>query len=700
MTACVRPGCDGEYLSDDSCDTCGFDKPSAPVAQELPAVSSRRSTTGAKARHRGSLIEQVELPPFTPRDPATAVLADPEVPYRRRVCHLCRQPVGQPRGEKPGLTEGFCPRDRTPFSFRPSLDPGQHVDKYEILGCLAYGGYGWIYLARDRNLGDGRAERWVVLKGLIDTGDPDAVAAAVAEQRYLVEVDHPNIVKIHDFVRHTDPHTGATAGYIVMEYLGGRTLRDVLQRHQVDGEPAPLPVRVVLKYADEILGALGYLHRRGLRFCDLKPDNVMQVDQRAKLIDLGAMLHEDDKGAVFGTEGYQAPEIDDPRDPRRPCPDTDLYTLGRTMAVLGFPFAGFTEQYKHSIPPLGQIHWLERQESFHRLLIRAAHPEPARRFTAAEDFRDQVAGVLAEVLAKENDEPGIVVSTLFTREARAFGTGDAVSWQDVPSCLPSPLVDPDDAEAAFLMTLGGVDRHQLVETLVDARDRSPEVLLRLAGARIAVGELEEAKADLADFGKAMPGDWRTEWYLGVAAFAGDAPEEAKTRFDAVYSALPGELAPKLALAAAHEWLEEHTRAEELYSRVWHTDDSYVSAAFGLARMLALRSKTSEAVSALDAVPEHSTHHLSARIGAIRLLIGDNRHTDAVTRLREAKLDDRRHTELEIEVLNARLVTQEADDDLRRELEQAYRKLAKLTTDRDTRSRLVDRANEVRPKTLV
>jgi serine/threonine-protein kinase PknG len=82
--------------------------------------------------------------------------------------------------------------------------PGQ----YEVLGCLAHGGLGWIYLAKDRNVSD----RWVVLKGLLDTGDVDAMAAAVAERQFLAEVEHPNIVRIYNFVQHADRRTGEMAG--------------------------------------------------------------------------------------------------------------------------------------------------------------------------------------------------------------------------------------------------------------------------------------------------------------------------------------------------------------------------------------------------------------------------------------------------------------------------------------------------------
>src|SRR5438067_2351281 len=83
-----------------------------------------------------------------------------------------------------------------------------------VVGALAHGGLGWIYLAVDRAVSD----RWVVLKGLLDTGDEDALAAAVSERRFLAEIEHPNIVRIYNFVEHLDQRSGTLDGYIVMEY--------------------------------------------------------------------------------------------------------------------------------------------------------------------------------------------------------------------------------------------------------------------------------------------------------------------------------------------------------------------------------------------------------------------------------------------------------------------------------------------------
>ena len=78
-----------------------------------------------------------------------------------------------------------------------------------------------------------------MLKGLLNSGDADAMAAALAERRFLAEVEHPNIVKIHNFVEHA-----RRAGYIVMEYVGGKSLKQILEdRRQPTAAPLPLRAR-------------------------------------------------------------------------------------------------------------------------------------------------------------------------------------------------------------------------------------------------------------------------------------------------------------------------------------------------------------------------------------------------------------------------------------------------------------------------
>jgi len=718
------------------------------------------SRSGGRRSTRGSQLGAglVEMPQVPPRDPANVVLSDPQVPEHRRFCGACGHPVGRSRNGQPGLVEGFCPRCRTRFSFRPRLRPGELVgNRYEILGCLAYGGLGWIYLARDRHISDAVSERWVVLKGLINTDDPDAVAAAVAERRFLVEVDHPAIVKIHDFTSHPDPFTGTMVGYIVMEYIDGRSLRQLSREHRdAAGRRTPLPLPQVLAYAAETLQALGYLHDQGLLYCDLKPDNILHAGDQLKLIDLGAVRRIDDKvSAVYGTPGYQAPEVAT----IGPSISSDLYTVARTMAVLSFDFPGFSTEYAHRLPDRAAVPLLAYEESYDRLLRRATDPDPNRRFTSAEQMREQVLGVLREVLSVADGEPRPAMSTLFTEPRGVFGTEAGsvtdlpetpveesaaprqhpVDWKRLPGSLPAVRSDPADPAVPFLATVVATDPRELIGILMRAPVRSPEVTLRLIQAKIMAGDPVGAMADLEAYARYDPFDWRILWYRGMAALAGGQPTLARSAFDQLYDELPGELAPKLALAAAAEWCGDDDSAFRLYTRVWRTDRAYVSAAFGLARVLRRRGNRGGAVSILDQVPDTSSQYTTAQIAAIRARLGiaattltDEDLLDAARRLENVGADAlgrERWLKLSVEILTAALGRVRAGQavtnsgpwpglqaDLRRGrrilgyeweeralrmgLERCYRDLATLTGDRQRRIALVDRANRVRPRTLV
>jgi len=274
--------------------------------------SSRRTSSRHVSTRRQMGIGLVEIPELAPLDPSTIVLTDPRVPEQRRFCAKCEEPVGRKtpkctkcktelHGEdycpscnkQNGTEKGFCTKCGQPFNFLPKLKAGDTVaDQYEILGALAYGGLGWIYIGKDRSL-----TRWVVLKGLLNTQDPDALAVAMAERQFLAAVKHPSIVGVYNFVQHEGD------GYIVMEYVGGKTLKTIRK------ERGPLPVTEAIAYIHRILGAFGYLHKQGLVYCDFKADNFMQEGEDVKLIDMGAVRKIDDpKGAIYGTTGYSAPE--------------------------------------------------------------------------------------------------------------------------------------------------------------------------------------------------------------------------------------------------------------------------------------------------------------------------------------------------------------------------------------------------------
>ncbi|WP_223187098.1 serine/threonine protein kinase, partial [Streptomyces sp. CBMA29] len=384
------------------------------------SVSVRSSRGSSSGSTRGKLGAGLVSVPTVPRpDPAAAVLENPEVPERKRFCSKgdCGAPVGRSRGDRPGRTEGYCSKCGHPYSFSPKLRPGDIVHgQYDVAGCLAHGGLGWIYLAVDRAVSD----RWVVLKGLLDTGDEDALAAAVSERRFLAEIEHPNIVRIYNFVEHLDQRTGTLDGYIVMAYVGGKSMKEIAnERRTPDGRREPLPVAQAIAYAIEALDALGHLHSRNLLYCDFKVDNAIQTEDRLELIDMGAVRRMDDtESAIYGTIGYQAPEVAEVG----PSVASDLYTVARTLAVLTFDFQGYTNVFVDSLPDPGNIEVFSRYESFYRLLVRATDPDPDKRFSSAEEMSDQLLGVLREVVALETGRPRPALSTLFGPELRVVDT--------------------------------------------------------------------------------------------------------------------------------------------------------------------------------------------------------------------------------------------------------------------------------------
>ncbi|MGW7450703.1 tetratricopeptide repeat protein [Streptomyces sp. NPDC054787] len=392
------------------------------------ALSGTASTRSVSVRSSGSASSSgrsrlgaglVNVPEVPRPDPSTAVLDNPEVPERKRFCSRsdCGAPVGRARGDRPGRTEGFCTKCGHPYSFVPKLNAGDVVrGQYEVAGCLAHGGLGWVYLAVDRAV----ANRWVVLKGLLDTGDQDAMEAAISERRFLAEIEHSNIVRIYNFVEHLDQRTGSLDGYIVMEYVGGKSLKEIAnERRRPDGRRDPLPVEQACAYGIEALEALGHLHSRNLLYCDFKVDNAIQQQDQLKLIDMGAVRRMDDvESAIYGTVGYQAPEVAE----LGPSVASDLYTVARTLAVLTFDFQGYTNVFVDSLPDPEHIEVFRRYESFYRLLVRATDPDPGRRFASAQEMADQLTGVLREVVALQTGRPRPQLSTLFGPELRVPDT--------------------------------------------------------------------------------------------------------------------------------------------------------------------------------------------------------------------------------------------------------------------------------------
>lgn len=753
------------------------------------SVRSSGSTAGSSGRARLG-VGLVAVPQVPRPDPRAMVLDNPEVPERKRFCSRsdCGAPVGRARGEREGRTEGFCTKCGHPYSFVPKLKAGDVVHgQYEVVGCLAHGGLGWVYLAVDKAVSD----RWVVLKGLLDTGDQDAMEAAISERRFLAEIEHANIVRIYNFVEHLDQRTGSLDGYIVMEYVGGKSLKEIANdRRTPDGKRDPLPVEQACAFGIEALEALGHLHSRNLLYCDFKVDNAIQTEDQLKLIDMGAVRRmDDDESAIYGTVGYQAPEVADVG----PSVASDLYTVGRTLAVLTFDFQGYTTAYADSLPDPDSIAVFHRYESFYRLLVRATDPDPARRFASAQEMAEQLTGVLREVVSLQSGRPRPALSTLFGPEvkvtdtelfprldgevsrlgsrvtatrrrpgttAAAGGDGPAglVPSPRVPGVLPAasgaavaglvrlvpapaaglalpvPHVDPSDPNAGFLAGLLASAPAELITALAAAPAPSVETRLRQIRAWLENGDSEAALMSLAKLEGERPDDWRVVWYRGVASLVTGDQEGAALAFDAIYDAFPGEPTPKLALGLCAEVLGQLDNAAEYYRLVWSTDPSFVSAAFGLARVQLASGDRGSAVRTLESVPESSIHYTAARVAAVRARLRQRTATAAdvpfqedlaaaaaqIQALDAYGLDPTRREQLSAEVLGCALdwvlsggrgstgpgaprglLGSELDErGLRFGLERSYRTLARLATGAEERIDLVERANRYRPRTWV
>lgn len=735
--SCSQPGCTG-FIEDGYCNVCG-----APAAVAVPApvpagaagdadsgqaLSSRTASSNrlasaplgsartggshgtrptGSARTRGARLGAgiTTVPPAAVPDPLASVKEDPEVPENRRFCPNCQNPVGRSRQGRPGRPEGFCPNCRTHFSFTPKLHSGDLVGQYEVVGAIAHGGLGWIYLARDKNVSD----RWVVLKGLLNSGDPDALAAAIAEQRFLAQVEHPLIVEIYNFVTHDN------AGYIVMEYVGGHSLKDILKDRMqaAGGVYSPFPVDQAIAYIIEVLPAFQYLHDTGLLYCDFKPDNIIQAGDSVKLIDLGGVRRIDDlDSAIYGTVGYQAPEVPEVG----PSIASDLYTVGRSLVSLAVEFRGNTTTYATTLPSVADTPLFQQHDSLFRLLAKCCAPNPDDRFISADELRNQLLGVLREVVAASRGERPASHSNASLLFDPPVVEGDRLQWDK----LPRLRVDEADPQATWLASISVDDPVAKLDLLLAAQNPSVEVRLATAYTAVEAGELDTANQIVGDLLSDDPWEWRAVWIAGLAALARQDPGNALSAFNAVYGQVPGELAPKLALAMACEEGGQPDIAENLYLTCLRTDANYTApAAFGLARIRSQRHTEGQgeleaAIAALDMVPSTSRSFVSARRQKAALLVGSGAGLDslsaALNSVATIRLDPQDRAKLQVEVLSAALTdvqrTGERPDvhvgavpatvpSLQDGLEAAYRELAQLTEQRDERIRLVDEANRVR-----
>jgi serine/threonine protein kinase/Flp pilus assembly protein TadD len=306
------------------------------------------------------------------------------------------------------------------------LDPliGRVLDaKYEIVARLGEGGMGTVYRARRLHIGGEVAVKVLSQKF---TTDRNAVERFRREARTAAELNHPNIVTVHDL--------GETSGedapvFIVMELVQGESLRRIIRR---EGRLASSRAIALMR---DICAGVGLAHRRNIVHRDLKPDNVLVLPpqeghefETAKVVDFGiAKLLESvndpgltQSGAVLGTPSYLSPEQ---------CRGesvnarSDVYNLGAMFyeMLVGTPpysarnLAGLiTKHLTSSPPPFPED--LSIPKALESVCLKALAKDPASRQANASVFARELQEAVGAA-ASASPEMGVDFSDAHRRSA-------------------------------------------------------------------------------------------------------------------------------------------------------------------------------------------------------------------------------------------------------------------------------------------
>jgi Protein kinase domain len=284
------------------------------------------------------------------------------------------------------------------------------IGKYRVIGRFPRSGQAQVFRAAHPAL-----PRELVLKLANQPVDADGHAALVEEGRRLVELEHPNIVRVHDL----DFDDGRP--YLVMEYVRGRTLGQYAREERL----APRRAAVLLA---EVAGAIAFAHRRGIVHQDIKPANVL-IDEagRPRLIDFGLAWQQDawsdsERRSEGGTFAYMAPE-QARADTERVRTLSDVFALGGLLYFLltgTAPFEAATREASwerarrcdldgSALKRAGVPRGLER------IVLRAMAADPRSRFLSAEALgraleRDLLLRRAAPMLGATAIGLGLVIS--------------------------------------------------------------------------------------------------------------------------------------------------------------------------------------------------------------------------------------------------------------------------------------------------
>jgi serine/threonine-protein kinase PknG len=620
MTTLACPNCHQPVTStDDICENCGAVLSSLPAGPaRVTAPASPASANTPATAHSMTVCPNCQQP-ISQGDEiceqcgvvlATATITtrptsfSPPPSQQQEECPQCHSP------HAPGVkfcnqcgfrfATGSSPAASSPVSQPPLAAPTIQLgvgsllhDKYRITKEIGAGGMGAVYLAEDQVL-----KRRVVIKALLSDDDPDLVAQSVKEREFLAAVKHANIVSIYDFI------TVGTRGYIVMEYVQGKTLEQIM-----DEQGRPFDAADAIKYMIDILPAFSYLAKLGLVYCDFKPQNVMlevlkDGTQIVKLIDLGTVIkHVPKPDDVYGTHGFYAPEA-----VKTPSPETDLYSICRTLAYM-VTLMDLTDPI-FGMPTVERYRVFRDHPELYRLLYKGTHPKPARRFHSAEELSNQLAGVLRLTVGGKPGLPlssHLFVSSVTTTTGKLGPRGEAALDENDTSIGLLRYGDQALRSGNYNSALS------VYKQVIGSNIQSLDAHLRLAEVLIDQGEFAQAEAELNWAQRRAPNHWKVTWYAGRLLEAQGRFALAADTYQELIADLPGELPPLQALARVNAHKGDDASAVTLYTTVLKADPSNTDAILGITDSLLNLQHWDEATRVLSGVSEAAAKYVDAQL---------------------------------------------------------------------------------------
>ena len=278
-------------------------------------------------------------------------------------------------------------------------------ERYELIEPAGSGGMSTVYRARDLMLG-----RTVAIKMLHEglTSDAEFLRRFQKEAHAAANLSHPNIVTVHDIGQDGRRY------YIVMEYVEGWTLKELIRNYRQENDQ-PLHLDRALDIAIQICAGVGYAHRANLVHCDVKSQNVLVTrDGRVKVTDFGiaraiseTSLHEDD--FMWGTPQYFSPE-QAAGEPATPA--SDVYSIGVIMfemltSLLPFEADSHTAlavKHIYDHPPLVTEYNPYVPDQISRIVSKVLSKTPSGRYRTA----DQLGRVLISYRNSSIEDTGSV----------------------------------------------------------------------------------------------------------------------------------------------------------------------------------------------------------------------------------------------------------------------------------------------------